>query len=85
MTGTTPRHLLTGEAMTRPEREGKKQVSAFVSVEQWKTLRHIVTDTQRTANELIDEAITLLAEKYREQPQQPTGKKISRRDRSPTS
>jgi hypothetical protein len=67
--------------MTRPEREGKKQVSAFVSVEQWKTLRHIVTDTQRTANDLIDEAITLLAEKYPTHPA--TGAKPARRRTAP--
>jgi antitoxin-like ribbon-helix-helix protein len=69
--------------MTRPEREGKKQVSAFVTVEKWKTLRHLVTDTERTANDLIDEAITLLAEKYGTEPKQPTGKKTSQRKPSP--
>jgi hypothetical protein len=71
--------------MTRPEREGKKQVSAFVTVEKWKTLRHLVTDTQRTANDLIDEAIDLLAEKYREPPQEPSapGSRKQRRQRSP--
>ena len=53
--------------MTRPDRLGKKAVQAFVTVEKWKKLRHIVTETQRTANDLITEAIDLLAEKY-EQP-----------------
>jgi hypothetical protein len=69
--------------MTRPERQGKKQVSAFVTVEKWKTLRHLVTDTERTANDLIDEAITLLAEKYGNQPQQPKPRKTSQRKPSP--
>jgi hypothetical protein len=45
-------------------------------------LRHLVTETQRTANDLIGEAVDMLAEKYGERPQQPTGKKTSRRDRS---
>jgi hypothetical protein len=65
--------------MTRPDRQGKKTAQAFVTVEKWKKLRHIVTETQRTADNLIDEAIDMLAEKYGEQPQQPTGKKTSRR------
>jgi hypothetical protein len=70
--------------MPRADREGKKQVAAFVTVAKWKTLRHIVTETERTADNLIDEAIDMLAEKYGEQPKQPTGKKTSRRDRSPS-
>jgi hypothetical protein len=61
--------------VTRPEREGKKQVSAFVTVEKWKTLRHMVTDTQRTANDLLDEAIDMLAAKYGERPKSPKRKR----------
>jgi hypothetical protein len=72
-----------GGLMTRPDRENQKFVGGYVTVEKWKTLRHIVTETQRTANELIDEAITLLAEKYRDQPTAPSRKKTSRR--SPTA
>lgn len=68
--------------MTRPEREGKKQVSAFVTVEKWKTLRHIVTETERTANDLIGEAIDLLAEKYG-QPKEPKAKGRKRGGPSP--
>jgi hypothetical protein len=69
--------------MPRPDRIGKKTVQAFVTVEKWKKLRHIVTETQRTADQLIDEAIDMLAEKYPTGPEQPTRKKTSRRDRSP--
>jgi hypothetical protein len=47
-------------------------------------LRHIVTDTERTANDLLSEAIDLLAEKYGERPQPPAVKKRSGRDRRPT-
>jgi len=43
-------------------------VQAFLTSEKWKTLRHLVTDTERTANDLLAEAISLLAEKYREVP-----------------
>jgi hypothetical protein len=66
--------------MPRADRQDKKQVAAFVTVEKWKTLRHIVTETQRTANDLITEAIDMLADKYGTRPKQPTGRKISRRD-----
>jgi hypothetical protein len=31
--------------MTRPDREGKKLVGAWVTVEKWKKFRHLVTDT----------------------------------------
>jgi hypothetical protein len=58
----------------RPDRENKKLVGAWVTVEKWKTLRHILTETQRTANDLIGEAISLLAEKYGAQQPPPTGK-----------
>jgi hypothetical protein len=54
-----------------------------VTVEKWKTLRHLVTETERTANDLLDEAITLLDEKYGLPPQQPTGRKGRRGDPSP--
>jgi len=50
--------------MPRPDRIGKKTVQAFVTVEKWKTLRHIVTETQRTGDDLLSEAIDMLAEKY---------------------
>jgi hypothetical protein len=69
--------------MTRPERQGKKQVSAFVTVEKWKKLRHVVTETERTANDLLSEAIDMLAEKYGTGPIQPTGRKTKRREPSP--
>jgi hypothetical protein len=36
--------------MTRPDRIGKKTVQAFVTVEKWNQLRHIVVETQRTAD-----------------------------------
>ena len=49
-------------------------MQAFVTVEKWKQLRHIVTETQRPASDLIDEAIDMLAEKYRTQPQEPKPK-----------
>lgn len=44
-----------------------------MTVEKWKTLRHIVTEAQRTANDLIDEAIGLLAEKDGGKPPEPKG------------
>jgi hypothetical protein len=59
------RHRGKGDAaMTRPDRLGKKTVSATVTVAQWKKLRHVVTETERTASDLISEAIDHLAEKY---------------------
>jgi hypothetical protein len=71
-------------ADARPDREGKKMVGAWVTKEKWKTLRRIVTETERPANDLITEAIDMLAEKYGGQPQEPTGsKKSHQRDRSP--
>ena len=42
----------------------EKTVQAFVTVEKWKALRHIVTETQRTGDDLPSEAIDMLAEKY---------------------
>ena len=42
--------------MPRPDRI-KKTVQAFVTVEKWKQLRHIVTEMQRTAARLITQAI----------------------------
>ena len=56
--------------MPRPDRVGKKTVQAFVAVSKWKKLRHIVTETQRTGDDLLSEAIDMLAEKY---PTTPTG------------
>jgi hypothetical protein len=66
--------------MTRTDRIGKKTVQALVTVEQWKKLRHIVTETQRTGDDLLSEAIDMLAEKY---PTQPTSAKALRRRASP--
>ena len=60
--------------MTRPDRIGKKTVSATVTVEQWKKLRHVATETQRPASDLISEAIDDLAKKYGEEPKLPTGR-----------
>ena len=68
--------------MPRPERQRKKQVSAFVTLEQWRTLRNIATNTERTHTELIAEAIDDLATKYAE-PQAPkTGGRKKRHGRS---
>ncbi|MGA8756589.1 MAG: hypothetical protein WB611_09685 [Stellaceae bacterium] len=68
--------------MTRPDRIGKKTVSVTVTVERWKKLRHIVTETERPAGDLISEAIDDLAVKY---PTEPTdGPKRARRGRSPS-
>jgi hypothetical protein len=73
--------------MTRPDRLGKKTVQATVTREEWKTLRRIVTDTERPATDLIAEAIGMLDKKYpakpQEQPTEPTGRKRRPRDRSP--
>jgi hypothetical protein len=52
-------------------------VSAFVTVEKWKTLRHVVTETERTANDLLSEAIDSWPEKYGTGPAQPTGRRPS--------
>jgi hypothetical protein len=65
--------------MTRPDRLGKKTVSATVTIEQWKKLRHVVTETQRPASDLISEAIDDLARKYGEHPKEAAGKTTSRR------
>jgi hypothetical protein len=64
----------------RADRQDKKLVSAWVTREKWKKLRHIVTETERPANDLIDEAIDMLAEKY---PTPPAGTKPARRRTSP--
>jgi hypothetical protein len=50
--------------MTRPDRIDRKSVQAWVTKAQWRKLRHVVTETERTANDLISEAIDLLAAKY---------------------
>jgi len=68
--------------MTRPDRIGKKTVQALVTVEKWKTLRHIVTEQQRTGDDLLSEAIDMLAEKYPTTPA--TSAKRARRGRSPS-
>lgn len=68
--------------MTRPDRIGKKTVQALVTVEKWKKLRHIVTETERTGDDLLSEAIDMLAEKYPTAPA--TGPKPARRVRSPS-
>jgi Ribbon-helix-helix domain len=69
--------------MTRSDRLGKKTVQATVTVEKWRKLRHLVTETQRPASVLLDEAIDLLAEKYG-QPKPPKVRKTAaRRERSP--
>lgn len=68
----------------RPDRAGKKMVGAWVTKEKWKTLRHIVTETERTAGDLIAEAIDDLAAKYgEEQPKEPKAKGRKRREPSP--
>jgi hypothetical protein len=43
--------------MTRPDHLGKKQVSAYVTVEKWRKLRNVATNTERTHTDLIAEAI----------------------------
>lgn len=70
--------------MTRPDRQGKKSVQAFVTVEQWKKLRHIVTETQRDGSSLISEAIDMLAEKYGEQPKEPPSRNTKLYNRKPS-
>jgi Ribbon-helix-helix domain len=67
--------------MTQSNRIGKKNLSVTLTREKWKKLRTIVTDTERPATDLIDEAIDMLAEKY---PTTPTGAKRARRERSPS-
>jgi hypothetical protein len=72
--------------VARPEREEKKQVSAFVTLDRWRKLRNVATKTTRTQTDLITEAIDDLAAKYGAQPREPSGRKSShrqRRDRSP--
>ena len=71
--------------MARPEREGKKQVSAFVTLDRWRRLRNVATKTARTQTDLLTEAIDDLAAKYGEQPKQPAGGRTThQRERSPT-
>lgn len=48
-----------------PSREGKKSLQAFVTLDEWRELRDIGSDTQRTQTELFREAVTLLFDKYR--------------------
>jgi hypothetical protein len=53
-----------------------------VTREKWKKLRHIVIETERPANDLIDEAIDMLVEKY---PTPPADTKPARRrERGPS-
>jgi hypothetical protein len=59
-----------------------KQVSAVVTVEQWRTLRNVAAKTERTQTDLIIEAIDDLAKKYAE-PVTPKGDHRKRGDRSP--
>jgi hypothetical protein len=59
-------------------REGKKTVSAPVTLEQWRTLRNVATKTDRSHTDLIIEALDDLAVKYGEQPQPPTGNGVAR-------
>jgi hypothetical protein len=79
-----PRTHDPGEPRRFDYRDGKKQVSAFVTLEKWRSLRNVATKTERSHTDLINEALDDLAEKYREQPTEPSGKKTSRRDRSPS-
>ncbi len=53
-----------------------------MTVEKWRKLRNIATNTERTAGDLIAEAIDDLAAKYAEQPQEPKGGGRKRRDHS---
>jgi hypothetical protein len=69
--------------MTRSDRIGKKTVQAFVTVEKWRKLRHLVTDTGRTGDDLLSEAIDMLGEKYGEQPKEPGARKASRQAPKP--
>jgi hypothetical protein len=78
-----PERVAPDESRRYAYREGKKTVSATVTIEKWKTLRRVVTETQRTANDLLDEAITLLDEKYGQPPRQPKGRKARSGDPSP--
>jgi hypothetical protein len=64
-------------------RDGKKQVSAFVTKAQWRTLRNVATKTERSHSDLIAEALDDLAEKYGEQAQEPGGQKSSPRGPAP--
>jgi hypothetical protein len=64
-------------------RDGKKQVSAFVTKAQWRTLRNVATKTERSHTDLIAEALDDLAEKYGEQAQEPGGKKSPPRGPAP--
>jgi hypothetical protein len=74
-----PRTHDPGEPRRFDYRDGKKQVSAFVTLEKWRTLRNVATKTERSQTDLLTEAIDDLAVKYGEQPHPPTGKKTSRR------
>jgi hypothetical protein len=64
--------------MTRPDRQGKKQVSAFVTLEKWRALRNVATKTARNQTELITEALDDLAAKYGEQPRQAKARNTAR-------
>jgi hypothetical protein len=57
-----------------PEREGKRQLAAFVTVQRWRTLRKIATKTKRTQTDLITEALDDLAAKYGEGSETPKAK-----------
>lgn len=64
-------------------RDGKKQVSAFVTIEKWRALRNVATKTVRSHTDLLNEAVDDLVVKYGEQPQEPGEKKTSRRGPAP--
>jgi chitodextrinase len=50
--------------MTQANRIGKKMIGAYVTLDEWRELRDVSTKTGRTQDDLLREAIPLLADKY---------------------
>jgi hypothetical protein len=64
--------------MPGPRPHVKKTVQAFVTVEKWKQLRHIVTEMQRAADSPITQAVDMLDDRYPAQPGRREGRAATR-------
>ena len=56
-----------GRAGERPDREGKKIIAGHFPRSTWVALRRLAVDRDRTAQELLEEALADLFAKYRVQ------------------
>jgi hypothetical protein len=67
-----------------PSRQGKKAITAWIELDTWKHFRHVVTEQQRSGEDLLTEAVSLVIDKYSLQPQPSrNGNQPTRRNESP--